>query len=83
MTDLEYSGKFVLRVPRSLHRNLCRIAKQEGVSLNHLCVALLSCSVGVLAAGSAKPAEYHPAASSAPQKCRKRAAQPKGRQPRT
>lgn len=30
----EYSGKFVLRIPRSLHRNLAESAKREGVSLN-------------------------------------------------
>lgn len=30
----EYSGKFVLRIPRSLHRALAESAKREGVSLN-------------------------------------------------
>lgn len=29
-----YSGKFVVRVPRSLHARLARQAKAEGVSLN-------------------------------------------------
>lgn len=29
-----YSGKFVVRVPRSLHARLARRAKSEGVSLN-------------------------------------------------
>jgi antitoxin HicB len=33
--DEQYSGKFVVRVPRSLHRKLVGIAVQEGVSLNH------------------------------------------------
>lgn len=30
----EYSGRFVLRIPRSLHRTLAESAKREGVSLN-------------------------------------------------
>jgi len=30
----EYSGKFVVRVPRSLHRELVATADREGVSLN-------------------------------------------------
>ncbi|MDP9729815.1 type II toxin-antitoxin system HicB family antitoxin [Alicyclobacillus sp. TC] len=30
----EYSGKFVVRIPKSLHRTLVEQAKQEGVSLN-------------------------------------------------
>lgn len=30
----EYSGKFVTRIPKSLHRNLVMAAKGEGVSLN-------------------------------------------------
>ena len=32
--DEEYSGKFVVRLPRSLHRNLVETAEREGVSLN-------------------------------------------------
>jgi predicted RNase H-like HicB family nuclease len=30
----EYSGKFTLRIPKSLHRHLIQEAKREGVSLN-------------------------------------------------
>jgi len=30
----EYSGKFVIRIPRSLHRTLAENAKKESVSLN-------------------------------------------------
>ena len=30
----EYSGKLVLRIPRSLHRELKKAAEVEGVSLN-------------------------------------------------
>lgn len=32
--DEEYSGKFVVRLPRSLHRQLAETAEREGVSLN-------------------------------------------------
>lgn len=37
-----YSGKFVVRVPRSVHARLARKAKQEGVSLNQLISSVLS-----------------------------------------
>lgn len=39
--DEDYSGKFVVRVPRSLHRRLVQSAENEGVSLNTICVSLL------------------------------------------
>ena len=32
--DEDYSGKFVVRLPRSLHRQLAQTAEREGVSLN-------------------------------------------------
>jgi len=32
----EYSGRFVLRIPKSLHRDLANEAEAEGVSLNSL-----------------------------------------------
>jgi antitoxin HicB len=38
----EHSGKFMLRIPRSLHRNLVRAAKREGVSLNQYVTTLLA-----------------------------------------
>jgi antitoxin HicB len=38
----EYSGKFNLRLPRSLHRSLAEAAEQEGVSLNQYVVQLLA-----------------------------------------
>ncbi len=38
----EYSGKFVARVPKSLHRRLVETAEREGVSLNQHVVALLA-----------------------------------------
>ncbi|MDA8219127.1 MAG: toxin-antitoxin system HicB family antitoxin, partial [Dehalococcoidales bacterium] len=37
----KFSGKFVLRVPRSLHRQLAMRARAEGVSMNQLCSVLL------------------------------------------
>jgi len=37
----EYSGKFNLRLPRSLHRTLAESAAQEGVSLNLYVTMLL------------------------------------------
>lgn len=39
---LAYSGKFKLRMPRSLHRTLAANAKKEGISMNQYCVYLLS-----------------------------------------
>lgn len=38
----EFSGKFNVRIPRSLHRDLVHLAAEEGVSLNQLVVSLLS-----------------------------------------
>jgi len=38
----EYSGKFVARLPRSLHRQLAEEAEHQGVSLNQHIVTLLS-----------------------------------------
>ncbi len=40
-----YSGRFVVRLPKSLHRDLARVAKREGVSLNQYVTSLLSSSV--------------------------------------
>lgn len=36
------SGKFVARVPKSLHTRLVALAKQEGVSMNTMVVSILS-----------------------------------------
>jgi predicted RNase H-like HicB family nuclease len=38
----EYSGKFNLRLPKSLHRELAQEAQRQEVSLNQYVVALLS-----------------------------------------
>jgi antitoxin HicB len=45
------SGRFVQRVPRSLHAQLIAQAKAEGVSLNTLIVALVSQGLGLRADG--------------------------------
>ena len=37
-----YSGKFVVRLPRYLHRRLAELAENEGTSLNQLIVAFLA-----------------------------------------
>jgi antitoxin HicB len=42
-----YSGNFIVRGPRSLHRKLDQLAKREGVSLNQYLVSTLSHSVGM------------------------------------
>lgn len=42
----EYSGKFVVRVPKSLHRDLVETAAREGVSLNQYIGAELARAVG-------------------------------------
>jgi len=41
-----YSGKWVLRTPKSLHRKLAERAREEGVSLNALAVAMLAEELG-------------------------------------
>ena len=42
-----YSGRLLLRMPRTLHAELARAAEREGTSLNQLIVGLLSRSVGM------------------------------------
>jgi predicted RNase H-like HicB family nuclease len=41
-TDDSYSGKLMLRMPKSLHRRLAETAEREGVSLNQYIVYLVS-----------------------------------------
>jgi antitoxin HicB len=41
-----YSGRWLVRAPRSLHRRLVERARAEGVSLNQLTVTLLAESLG-------------------------------------
>ena len=44
--DDDYSGKFNVRVPKSLHKALAEKAKAENVSLNQLILYHLSKSIG-------------------------------------
>ncbi len=41
-----YSGKFNVRLPRYLHRELVEFAEREGTSLNQLVVAILAKGTG-------------------------------------
>lgn len=45
-TDEAYSGKFVVRVPRSLHRQLAEAAERDGVSLNTFINVVLAKAIG-------------------------------------
>ena len=44
--DEDYSGRFIVRVPKSLHRQLVKKAHKENVSLNQLAAYLLSLGIG-------------------------------------
>ena len=46
ITD-DYSGKFNVRVPKSLHKTLSDQAKKENISLNQLILYHLSRSIGL------------------------------------
>ena len=52
------SGKWVQRVPRSLHRRLAELARVEGVSLNQLVTSMLAQQLG--ARSSQRPVEQMP-----------------------
>src|SRR6266496_6493443 len=45
----EYSGKLLVRMPKTLHGQLVQQAETEGVSLNTLVVTLLSEGIGMIA----------------------------------
>jgi len=42
----EYSGRFLVRAPKTLHRDLVRRARAEGASLNQFVVTTLSRALG-------------------------------------
>lgn len=44
--DSQFSGKWVVRTPRSIHHRLVDMAKREGISLNTLTVSLLAEGLG-------------------------------------
>ena len=54
-----YSGRFVLRVARSLHRQLARQARREGVSLNAYCATALARAVGASQASTVTVFDAH------------------------
>ncbi len=41
-TESQYSGRFTLRIPKSLHKRLVQNAQKENVSLNQYAIHLLS-----------------------------------------
>jgi predicted RNase H-like HicB family nuclease len=43
--EADYSGRFLVRVPRTLHRDLAREAEREGTSLNQFVTSALSGAV--------------------------------------
>ena len=45
-SESSYSGKFIQRVPKSIHARLVMRAKQEGVSMNSLVTSILAESLG-------------------------------------
>lgn len=47
LSNESYSGKWVVRTPKTLHRKLVELSKKEGVSLNMLTVNILSEGVGM------------------------------------
>ena len=46
MEDLDYSGKLVVRLPKSLHRRAAYAANREGVSLNQFIVSSIAEQIG-------------------------------------
>lgn len=38
----KYSGQFKLKIPKSLHMELAKKSKREGISMNQYCLYLLS-----------------------------------------
>jgi antitoxin HicB len=48
--EQDYSGKFIVRLPKTLHRELAKQAEREGVSLNALVSTYLAREAGLEAA---------------------------------
>ena len=40
--EVEYSGQFKLRIPKTLHKSLAEHSKREGISMNQYCLYLLT-----------------------------------------
>ena len=58
--DEEHSGKFNLRVPKTLHRKLVEAAELDGVSLNTFCTSALAEAVGRVGSGEAAQLPSYP-----------------------
>lgn len=58
--DLLPSGKWVQRVPRTLHLKLARLAKRESVSLNQLVTSMLAESFAVRSIAASAARAYFP-----------------------
>jgi antitoxin HicB len=55
--ESDYSGRFLVRAPKSLHRELAARARTEGTSLNQFVVTTLSRALGAEAARAARRSE--------------------------
>jgi antitoxin HicB len=53
--DEAYNGRILVRLPKSLHRQLVEQAKEQGVSLNQWILTLLAMQSGVAAEPQAAP----------------------------
>lgn len=62
----DYSGKFTLRLPKTLHRSLALRAEDEGVSINQLILYLISCGINEETASSR---EIHVPAENTDESC--------------
>ena len=49
LAESEFSGRFNLRIPKSLHRSLALSARAEGVSLNQMAMCLIASGLGMSA----------------------------------
>jgi hypothetical protein len=56
LNEANYSGRFLMRVPRHLHAELARHAKRQGVSLNQYVLYLLAARQEANATGKTKRA---------------------------
>ncbi len=65
-TEEDFSGKFVVRIPKFLHRELYLRAKEESVSLNQLVVALLTRAFYSLVTGRAGTEDVQRSAADEP-----------------
>ena len=45
-SNLGFSGKIALRLPRSIHRQAARMAERDGTSLNQFLLSAIACRVG-------------------------------------